>query len=236
MVHKIVLVVEDELAIRMMLRQILTREGFTVLEAESVKQALARMADCRVDLLLLDWMLPDKGGLEFASELRRDSLYQTLPIIMLTARSLEEDKVRALNSGVDDYVTKPFSPRELIARVHAVLRRMVPDEYRGLLTAGRLQIHTEAYQITCDGVEVAMGLMEYKILLFLVQNADRVFSRSQLLDRVWDHRGYIEERTVDVHIRRLRRALEPFQLEGYIKTVRGIGYRFSVDKEPKEEG
>ncbi|MBF0471958.1 MAG: phosphate regulon transcriptional regulator PhoB [Gammaproteobacteria bacterium] len=228
MLHKLILVIEDELAIRKMLKQILSKEDFTVSEAESVTEARQCMADYRPDLIILDWMLPDVSGIEYARELRKDETYKEIPIIMLTAKVSEEERVKGLESGADDYIVKPFSPRELVARIHAVMRRASPIPVESELTAGRIKVNLHAYVVSCDGKKIPLGLTEYKILCFFINNQNRVFSRTQLLDRVWDRGGYIEERTVDVHITRLRKAFSPYGVDKYFKTVRGVGYRFTV--------
>lgn len=226
--HKIILIIEDEPAIRSMLHKILVKDGFTVSEADSVYEAKIRIADMPPDLILLDWMLPDKSGLEFANELRSDKTFSDIPIIMLTARVDENDRVRGLEAGVDDYITKPFSPRELSARIHAVLRRSSQQHIQGVLTAGSLTIDHNAYRVTCNGQEIQLGLTEYKLLSFFCTHPDKVYSRTQLLDRVWDNGANVEARTVDVHIRRLRKALENTEANNYIITIRGVGYRFTV--------
>ncbi|HET7396423.1 MAG TPA: winged helix-turn-helix domain-containing protein, partial [Gammaproteobacteria bacterium] len=172
-----------------------------------------------------DWMLPDMSGLEFARLLKRQEATRELPIIMLTARATEDDKVAGLQSGVDDYITKPFSTRELLARIEAVLRRVAGHEER--LIVGMLQINTLNHRVTANGNDVALGPTEYRLLKFFMTHPDRVYSRGQVLDRVWGSGVYVEERTVDVHIRRLRKALEIYHCDAYIQTVRGSGYRCS---------
>ena len=182
------------------------------------------IADRLPDLLLLDWMLPDMSGLEFARALRHGETTRELPIIMLTARAAEDDKVMGLQSGMDDYITKPFSARELAARIEAVLRRTGDHEER--LMTGAIDMNTVSHRVTISGVEIALGPTEYRLLKFFMAHPERVFSRGQVLDRVWSG-VYVEERTVDVHIRRLRRVLEEHGCAHYIETVRGAGYRFS---------
>lgn len=222
-----ILIVEDETPIREMIAFHLTRAGFEALQAEDCRQARQLLADERPALALIDWMLPDMSGLELTRQLRRDSDNEDLAVIMLTARADEHDKVSGLEGGADDYVTKPFSPRELLARIHTVLRRT-----RGIDTksydAGKLQLDAAAHRVTVSGNEVTLGPTEYRLLTFLMTHPERVYSRAQLLDRVWGANVYVEERTVDVHVRRLRRALTDFEAEHYIQTVRGAGYRFSV--------
>lgn len=212
-----------------MLQQVLSRANFVVHQADSVNSGRMQIAELRPDLILLDWMLPDMSGTAFAKELRQQESLQDIPIIMLTARSAEEDKIRGLECGADDYITKPFSPRELIARIHAVLRRINPIKANGTLSAGRITIDNNAYLVHCDDQQVPMGLTEYKLLLFFMNHQNKAYSRSQILDRVWQQGEYIEDRTIDVHIRRLRKALQPFGLDDYLQTIRGVGYRFSVD-------
>lgn len=227
MTGKQILVVEDEKPIRDMIAFGLKRAGFEVREAEDVAAARAGIADRRPDLLLVDWMLPDQSGLDLTRALRRSKETQDLPVIMLTARAGEQDKVAGLDVGADDYVTKPFSTRELVARIHAVLRRTAPEGEGGTLEAGGLSLDTLGHRVTAQGTAVQMGPTEYKLLKFLMEHQDRVYTRSQLLDRVWGGSVYIEERTVDVHVRRLRKALEPAGLDWLVQTVRGSGYRFS---------
>jgi two-component system phosphate regulon response regulator PhoB len=222
-----ILVVEDEAPIRQMIAFNLSRAGFDVDEAEDSSGARARIADARPDLVLIDWMLPDSSGLELTRLLRRDESCKDLPIIMLTARAGEKDKITGLQGGADDYVTKPFSPRELVARINAVLRRAAPDPEESLI-AGPLALDPVSHRVTVGGDEVNLGPTEYRLLHFLMQNPDRVYSRAQVLDFVWGQNVYVEERTVDVHVRRLRQALEAASADQFVQTVRGAGYRFSV--------
>ena len=221
------LIVEDEPAIREMLALILEPEGYEILEAGDVAEAHRLLGDQPPALILLDWMLPDQSGVEFARRLKRDELTRHIPIIMLTARVEEEDKVRGLEAGADDYVTKPFSSRELLARIKAVIRRASPESGDEVLQAGALALDPLAHRVTAGGELVELGPTEFRLLRFFMGHPERVFSRGQLLDRVWGGNVYVEERTVDVHIRRLRKALEPFACESLIQTVRGAGYRFS---------
>jgi two-component system, OmpR family, phosphate regulon response regulator PhoB len=227
MSEKSVLVVEDESAIREMIAFSLKRAGFEALEAADCGAARIVIAGRVPDLILLDWMLPDVSGIEFARSLRREDSTREIPVIMLTARTDEDDKVRGLDSGVDDYITKPFSSRELIARIKAVLRRASPEGVDELLEAGGLVLNASSHRVFADGQNVNLGPTEFRLLRFFMGRPERVFSRSQLLDRVWGGTVYVEERTVDVHIRRLRKALEHGGFDRYIQTVRGAGYRFS---------
>lgn len=222
-----VLIVEDDLAIREMVAFHLARAGFSVLEAEDCRSARGLLADERPDVALIDWMLPDMSGLELTRMLKRDKDYQELSIIMLTARAEEHDKVSGLDSGADDYITKPFSPRELIARIQAVLRRTKGSD-DDLLRMGVLELDVLGQRVTSAGIAVKLGPTEYRLLEFLMAHPDRVYSRTQLLDRVWGANVYVEERTVDVHVRRLRKALSESAADKYIQTVRGSGYRFST--------
>ena len=227
-----ILIVEDEAAIREMIAFHLVRAGYETLEAPDCRSARQLLADERPDLALIDWMLPDMSGLELTRMLKRDKGNEELGIIMLTARAEEYDKVAGLEGGADDYITKPFAPRELIARVQAVLRRAqsTPDEES--VTTGVLQLDTAGHRVTADGREIRLGPTEYRLLHFLMTHTDRVYSRAQLLDRVWGANVYVEERTVDVHVRRLRKALADAGADDYIQTVRGAGYRYSTRVEP----
>ena len=225
---KQILIVEDEKPIRDMIAFGLRRAGFEVREAEDCASARASIADARPDLILIDWMLPDQSGLELTRAVKRGKDTQDLPVIMLTARADEHDKVSGLEGGADDYVTKPFSPRELLARINAVLRRSSPGATGESLEAGGVVLDVASHRVTVDEQSVALGPTEYRLLQFFMEHPERVYSRSQLLDRVWGGNVYVEERTVDVHIRRLRKTLEPFGLDRLIQTVRGTGYRFSA--------
>ncbi len=227
MADKTILVVEDEAAIREMLVMALERGGFAVREAGDAVEAESAIADQLPDLVLLDWMLPGASGVELARRLRRDDYSRELPIIMLTARGEEEDKVRGLESGADDYVVKPFSPRELLARINALLRRSGVEDEEPLRFEG-LVLDPAGHRVSADGSPLEMGPTEYRLLHFFMSHPERVFSRAQLLDRVWSRGTYVEERTVDVHIRRLRKALEEQGYDRFVQTVRGAGYRFSV--------
>jgi len=222
-----ILVVEDEAAIREMLNFSLGKAGFEVHEAADARQAQDMMEKTIPDLVLLDWMLPGISGVDLANKLRQAKRTQKVPIIMLTARGEEENKIKGLEAGADDYVTKPFSTRELIARINAVLRRTGGETEGDVLEAGCLKLDTVGHRVTVNNQPLELGPTEFRLLHFFMTHAERVFSRSQLLDQVWGDHVYIEERTVDVHIRRLRRALESHDCDKFIQTVRGAGYRFS---------
>jgi two-component system phosphate regulon response regulator PhoB len=228
MTGKKILLIEDEAAIREMTAMALERAGYEVSEAEDASQAERLLSDGVPDLILLDWMLPGSSGIELARRLRREEYTREVPIIMLTARSEEDDRIRGLESGADDYVTKPFSPRELIARIKAVIRRASPEQDEGLLEARGLVLDTQSHRITANGTKLEMGPTEFRLLQFFMAHPERVYSRSQLLDMVWSRGSFVEERTVDVHIRRLRKALSVEGFDSFIQTVRGAGYRFST--------
>ncbi len=224
----VVLVVEDEPAILELLKVNLQDAGYDVQAAEDAEQARRMLDAVLPDLLLLDWMLPGQSGLALAKELRAAKRTRELPIIMVTARSDEADKIAGLEAWVDDYVTKPFSPRELKARIKAVMRRRAPESAQEALGAGALALDPVTHRVSVAGELVALGPTEFRLLRFLLARPERVHSRAQLLDQVWGDQVYIEERTVDVHIRRLRAALEPFGQAGLIETVRGSGYRLAA--------
>lgn len=223
-----ILIVEDEQSIRQLVSFTLERASFSVVEAEDAATAEVAIADQGVDLVVLDWMLPDRSGIDLARRLKADELTRSIPIIMLTARSEEEDKIKGLNIGADDYVTKPFSPRELVARINAVLRRGRRPEETEVLSIDGLTLDPSSHRVRAEKLTLKMGPTEFKLLHFFMTHPERVFSRSQLLDRVWGRNVYVEERTVDVHIRRLRKALAPQGYDRLIQTVRGTGYRFSM--------
>jgi two-component system phosphate regulon response regulator PhoB len=220
-----ILIVEDEPSISELLRFMLQDVNYAVVLAYDSKQAMAHIANELPDAILLDWMLPDTSGLALLSQLRNDNRTAALPIIMLTARGMEEDKVKGLDYGADDYVTKPFSPKELIARIQALLRRKVPERGKKVLVHGAIRIDTERFEVTVDAAPVALDQSEFKLLRFFVAHPDRIFSRAQLLDKVWGDHAFIEERTIDVHIMRLRKSLG--SAADAIKTVRGVGYKLS---------
>lgn len=226
MSQKRILVVEDERPIREMLAFNLGRAGYDVQPAADGREARAAIADHYPDIVLMDWMLPDISGLELTRQLKRDPETREIPIIMVTARVEEQDRVNGLDGGADDYIVKPFSPRELLARIRAALRRGsgADDE---VVEAGRLRLDAASHQVKVGDAEIALGPTEYRLLEFFMRHPDRVYSRAQLLDRVWGGNVYVEERTVDVHIRRLRKALTPYEYDKLIRTVRGAGYRFS---------
>lgn len=225
---KHVLVVEDETAIRQMVEFALVREDFSVEAVGDAADARLSVARGNPDLILMDWMMPGTSGIELSRELKANPATSDIPIIMLTARAEEDDKVRGLDVGCDDYISKPFSVRELVARVNAVLRRA---QHGGLdgekIRVGSLEIDPASQRVTADGNSVKLGPTEYRLLHFFASHPDRVYTREQVLDRVWGRGVYVEERTVDVHIRRLRKALGPFGHDSLVQTVRGSGYRFS---------
>jgi len=225
---KQILVVEDERPIREMIAFGLRRAGFEVREAADARSGRAEVANKLPDLLLVDWMLPDTSGLEFTRALKRDRETREVPIIMLTARAEEGDKVAGLEGGADDYITKPFSPRELLARINAVLRRTTPVEGTERIDIEGLVLDQSSQRVSSGESTVALGPTEYRMLAFFMTHPERVYTREQLLDRVWGGNVYVEERTIDVHIRRLRKALEEFGYDRLIQTVRGSGYRFSA--------
>ncbi|MBZ0104412.1 MAG: phosphate regulon transcriptional regulator PhoB [Sulfuricella denitrificans] len=222
-----ILVVEDEPAIQELLSFNLQQAGHHTLNATSAEQAFGLLRNTLPDLILLDWMLPGVSGIEFARRLKADAYTKTIPIIMLTARGEEQDKIVGFDTGADDYITKPFSPRELMARIKAVLRRRAPQMTDDPAETGGLRLDPASHRVTADGKAVELGPTEFRLLHFLMTHTERVHSRSQLLDQVWGNQVFVEDRTVDVHIRRLRRALEETGHEHLIQTVRGSGYRFS---------
>jgi two-component system phosphate regulon response regulator PhoB len=225
-----ILVVEDEPAIQELIRVNLEDAGFSVRAAEDAETAYEQIRSALPDLVLLDWMLPGQSGLALARSLRGDARTRELPIIMVTARGDETDRVAGLEAWVDDYVTKPFSPRELKARIKSVLRRRSPEAAQEQLSVGPLVLDPTTHRVTVRGEPVQVGPTEFRLLKFLMARPERVHSRTQLLDKVWGDHVYIEERTVDVHIRRLRLALEPRGCAGMIETVRGSGYRLAAPK------
>lgn len=223
-----IMLVEDEAPIREMLKIVLEQAGFSVNEAEDFDIALEKMVEPYPDLVLLDWMLPGGSGVQLARKLKEHEFTRDIPIIMLTARGEEEDKVRGLEAGADDYITKPFSPKELVARIKAVMRRVTPTASDELINFAGLVLDPVAHRVSANDDRVDMGPTEFKLLHFFMAHSERVFSREQLLDNVWGTNVYVEDRTVDVHIRRLRKAISAHGHDSMIQTVRGAGYRFSV--------
>ena len=221
-----ILVLEDEKALRDMLAFSLLRAGYQVLKARDCSTAKALISESIPDLLISDWMLPGQSGLEFVKELRSDDALKELPIIMLTAKSDEDEKILGLEVGADDYITKPFSKRELLARVKAQLRR-APTKDDSSLTIGELSVNFASHEVILQGNEIHLGPTEYRLLEYFITHQNRVFSREQLLNRIWRNNAEVDERTVDVHIRRLRKALSVASYDKFIHTIRGAGYRFS---------
>jgi two-component system phosphate regulon response regulator PhoB len=226
---KHVLIVEDEAGIREMIAFVLRRAEFEPILAEDTTEAQQCIMEQVPDVILLDWMLPGMSGIDYARRLRREKLTRDIPIIMLTARGEEDDRVHGLEVGADDYLIKPFSNRELVARLRAVLRRSGQFGDDEVIEQGNLRIDTASHRIHADGKAVNMGPTEYRLIHFFMTHPERVYSRGQLLDHVWGGNVYVEERTVDVHIRRLRKSLADQGCDAYIQTVRGAGYRFSID-------
>ncbi|MEO6967557.1 MAG: phosphate regulon transcriptional regulator PhoB [Rhodanobacteraceae bacterium] len=227
--QKRILVIEDEASIRDMVAFAVRKAGMEAVHAADADAAQMEIAKIVPDLVLLDWMLPGMSGLELARRLRREEMTAAVPIIMLTARSEEMDRINGFEAGVDDYVVKPFSTRELVARVKAVLRRTHGSDGSDIVELGGLRIDGPAYQVSAGEEKVVVGPTEYRLLFFFMTHPERVYSRTQLTDHVWGGNVYVAERTIDVHIRRLRMALEPWQLDRLIQTVRGAGYRFSTN-------
>jgi two-component system phosphate regulon response regulator PhoB len=223
-----ILVVEDEEAIREMLIMALGQNQLNVTAVASAEDALKTLADKTMDLLVLDWMLPGISGVELARRLKNDPHYKQLPIILLTARGEEADKIRGLEIGADDYMTKPFSPKELVARIKAVMRRSGKLNESGQISVDSIVLDPEQHRLSIDGKTLEISPTEFKLMQFFMSNPDKVYSRTHLLDQVWGRSVYIEERTVDVHIRRLRKILAEYGREDLIQTVRGFGYRFSI--------
>jgi two-component system phosphate regulon response regulator PhoB len=220
------MIVDDEPDIREVMRFALEEGGFRTLEAGHADEARKLLTE-EPDLVLLDWMLPGRSGLELAAQLKQNPKTREMPIIMVSARGEEEDRIKGLDTGADDYITKPFSPREMVARVNAVLRRSKPDDVKDRIEIGGLTIDDFSHRVSANGIMIDIAPTEYRLLHFFMTHADRAFSRSQLLDQVWGDQVYVEERTVDVHVRRLRKALEKTGHENLLQTVRGVGYRFS---------
>jgi len=226
-----ILVIEDEPAIQELVAYTCSTQGYTVRRAESVGAGREAIDRELPDMVLLDWMLPDRSGIEMLKELRAHERTRVLPVIMLTAKGSEADKVVGLDTGADDYVVKPFSPRELLSRMRAVFRRRAPEHSGEPLEYGPLTVDPARHEISVSGTSIKMGLAEFKLLKFLISHPDRVFSRTQLLDSVWGDHVFIEERTVDVHVLRLRKVLAPVNAHHLVQTVRGLGYRLSTRPE-----
>lgn len=222
-----ILVVEDEVPIREMITFVLEQNGFNVIEAEDFDQAVAKVIEPYPDLILLDWMLPGGTGVKLAKSLKQNEYTRNIPIIMLTARSEENDKIQGFDAGVDDYVTKPFSPKELIARIKAVIRRVSPTSLEEEIEFHGMKLDPVSHRISIEDKALDLGPTEFRLLHFFMTHTERVYSREQLLDNVWGTNVYVEDRTVDVHIRRLRKAITGHGHENFIQTVRGSGYRFS---------
>jgi len=228
MIKLTILVVEDEDAIRAMLMMVLEQAGFTAIAAADAEDAQKILHENLPDLILLDWMLPGISGAEWARRLKKEQVYRELPIILLTARGEEEDKVKGLEIGADDYMTKPFSPKELVARIRAVLRRSGKIQGLAQIVVGELVLDTEQHRLSIGDRQLDVSPTEFRLMQFFMTHPDKVYNRAQLLDQVWGRSVYIEERTVDVHIRRLRKILGEYGKEDLVQTVRGFGYRFSL--------
>lgn len=224
-----ILIVDDESSIREMLRVALDMAGFECLEASNAKEAEICIADRMPNLVLLDWMMPEVSGLELLRRWRRNDQTRHLPVILLTAKGEEESTIKGLNTGADDYVSKPFSPRELVARIQSLLRRAAPDSGESPIRVGDLVMDPAGHIVTIAGEEVALGPTEYRLLEFFLNHPNRAYTRNQLLNNVWGSNVYIDERTIDVHIRRLRKALSNRGYDACVQTVRGFGYRFSEE-------
>jgi two-component system phosphate regulon response regulator PhoB len=222
-----ILIVEDEPAIRQIVAMTMSHEGFKTIEVDDVTGAVESLATMVPDLIILDWMMPGLTGLEFTKRIKKSRRTKHIPIILLTAKSQEHDKVAALNSGADDYITKPFSAAELVARVKAVLRRVNVSSDREVLNVGNIKVDLRSRRAFCEGDKLNLSPLEFKLLEFFVSHPERVFTRTQLLDQVWGTNTFIEDRTVDVHIRRLRKVLSRHECSDYIQTVRGSGYLFT---------
>jgi len=220
------LIVEDDPGIQEMLKYSLSAEGYILFQAFTVKEGWEIIQEKAIDLVLLDWMLPDNSGIDLLHRIRK--YHSALPVIMVTAKTEEEDRILGLDVGADDYVTKPFSVRELSSRIQAVLRRVLPDEQA--VQIGELYLDPSSHRVKVGEEELALSPTEFRLLHYFMSHTDRVFTRAQLLDQVWGEQVYVEDRTVDVHIRRLRKQLAPFSLDDLLQTVHGSGYRFSKQK------
>ncbi|UNB57376.1 phosphate regulon transcriptional regulator PhoB [Aeromonas hydrophila] len=225
---KRILVVEDEAPIREMLCFVLEQKGYETVEAEDFADGLAKVREPYPELIVLDWMMPSGSGIQFIKQLKQDEVTRQIPVVMLTARGEEEDKVRGLEAGADDYITKPFSPKELTARLHAVMRRVSPTSVDEVIEVQGLKLDPVSHRVSAEEKALDMGPTEFKLLHFFMTHPERVYSREQLLNNVWGTNVYVEDRTVDVHIRRLRKAIEETGHDRLIQTVRGAGYRFST--------
>lgn len=225
---KRILVVEDEAPIREMLCFVLEQKGYETVEAEDYADGLAKVREPYPELIVLDWMMPGGSGIQFLKQLKQDEMTRQIPVVMLTARGEEEDKVRGLEAGADDYITKPFSPKELTARLHAVMRRVSPTSVDEVIEVQGLKLDPVSHRVSAEEKALDMGPTEFKLLHFFMTHPERVYSREQLLNNVWCTNVYVEDRTVDVHIRRLRKAIEETGHDRLIQTVRGAGYRFST--------
>jgi len=225
---KRILVVEDEAPIREMICFVLEQNGYDVIEAEDYDRALRQLIEPWPDLILLDWMLPGGSGIQYIRHLKKEAFTRDIPVLMLTAKGEEEDRVRGLDAGADDYMLKPFSPKELIARIKAILRRISPMPEDELIDIQGLVLDPSSHRVMAGETPIDMGPTEYRLLHFFMSHPEKVYTREHLLNQVWGTNVYVEDRTVDVHIRRLRKALEPSGYEKMIQTVRGAGYRFSV--------
>ncbi|HHQ4451632.1 TPA: phosphate regulon transcriptional regulator PhoB [Aeromonas veronii] len=225
---KRILVVEDEAPIREMLCFVLEQKGYETIEAEDYADGLAKVREPYPELIVLDWMMPGGSGIQFIKQLKQDEVMRQIPVVMLTARGEEEDKVRGLEAGADDYITKPFSPKELTARLHAVMRRVSPTSVDEVIEVQGLKLDPVSHRVSAEEKALDMGPTEFKLLHFFMTHPERVYSREQLLNNVWGTNVYVEDRTVDVHIRRLRKAIEETGHDRLIQTVRGAGYRFST--------
>ena len=229
-----ILIVDDEAAIREMIAIALELAGYDCIEAEDALQAHHLVVDERPALILLDWMLPGMSGIELARRLKRDENTSEIPIIMLTARGEEDNKIQGLDAGADDYITKPFSTRELASRIKAVLRRSSSLNQEKAIEAEGLKLDPVSHRVTALDTPIEMGPTEYRLLAFFMSHPERAYTRTQMLDQVWGGNVYVEDRTIDVHIRRLRKALEPYNYDRFIQTVRGTGYRFSTQVQTQD--
>lgn len=224
---KTILIVEDDHAIRDMVKMLLEHHEYNVIEAKDYLDALKLSQSSEFHLVLLDWMLPGGSGIQFIKQLKKQEQTENIPVIMLTAKQQEDDQIIGLDSGADDYITKPFSNKELIARINAILRRTYPEN-SNIIEFDDLKINTQSHRVIAKDIEIELGPTEYKLLLFFMNKPERVFTRDQLIDHVWGHDAYIDDRTIDVHIGRLRKQLEKSGHDRFIQTVRGSGYRFSA--------